>query len=121
MQSRERALEPQITSQGEISHPGGDSQIFDPFRASVRGKDANGKDFCAETILDSFGYEWLCLRLVREVKEGARLFAIVHLSDEKVGTMPPLRVAVRGIAVKVERRLSQAYSVAVRITRHRML
>ena len=104
-----------------LSCPDADEQVYDPFRATVRCRGADGRKHSFETVLDSFSRRGLCVRLSREMREGARLFAVVSLSEQSDGEGAPLRVAVRGTVSRVEKRPSRAYGLAVRITGYRLL
>ncbi|HLL76957.1 MAG TPA: hypothetical protein VK421_17005 [Pyrinomonadaceae bacterium] len=121
MQTQGSATADKLFWHGDTPCPGADEQIYDPFRATVRCKGADGRRHSVETVLDSFSRRGLCVRLSREMKEGERLFAVVSLSDQKDGEVAPPRVAVLGTVLRVEKRPSRAYGLAVKITRYRLL
>ena len=121
MHTPESAPKVEAPPRGGANHSAGSGQLYDPFPASIRGVDAGGESFLVETVLDSLGPGVLQVRLGREVREGARLFALIRLSDAAPAGGALLRLAVRGVAARVERRQSRAYCVTVSITSRRLL
>ena len=121
MQTQGSATVGELFWHGDTPCPGADEQVYDPFRATFRCRGADGRKHSVETVLDSFSRRGLCVRLSCEMKEGERLFAVVSLSAQESSEAAPIRVAVRGTILRVEKRPSRAYGLAVKITRYRLL
>ncbi len=105
---------------GNVSDVIRSQHIYDPFKATVRGTAFNDERFTVETILDSFSTRELSMRLSKRVEEGARLFIVVQLSDADGEDFKPMRVALRGVVERVERKPSNIYQVDVSFRRYRM-
>jgi hypothetical protein len=92
-----------------------------PFPALVRGIDANNQAFEEETVLDNLSAAGLSLPLTRLVQPGTRLFLVIRLSTEPADTAPGPRIAVRGVAYRVEQRSTKTYSLAIMFKQYRFL
>lgn len=96
-------------------------RICEPFFTSVRGIDADGKEFEANTLLDNISVSGLYLRLSRRVNTGARLFVIIHLSACLPDGGFAGRAALSGIVLRSEPRSGELWGLALRFTRYRFL
>lgn len=92
-----------------------------PFVAKVRGIDASGKAFQADTLLDNFSASGLYLRLPHRVETGARLFILVGLFTPTPDGNSGGRVAVRGVVLRSESKEFGLWGLALKIINHRFL
>ena len=90
-----------------------------PFPATVRGVDAYGKSFEANTVLDNLSASGLYLQLERFVRQETKLFVIIRLSIARDGRR--LRAQVGGLprwrAGYVVRTLRRVVRHCVRLSR----
>jgi hypothetical protein len=91
------------------------------FPAVVRGVDATGERFTAQTTLDNLSACGLHLRLQRLVEPGAILFVVVRLSADAERTIIAPSIALHGTIVRVEQQLNGCYGVALEFEHHRFL
>jgi hypothetical protein len=85
-----------------------------PFLAKVSGRDAEGKRFKEDTVLDNLSRGGLYLRLTRNIARRTRLFVVIYLSESG-------RLAVLGEVLRVEPQSDETCGVAMKFTRHRLL
>ena len=92
-----------------------------PFPAVVRGVDAGGEAFEAETVLEDISACGLHARLSRDVRPGSPVFLVTVLkrSPEADGCAP--RVALRCVVLRSVPRRDGSFGVAVAIFNHRFL
>ncbi|HKG21680.1 MAG TPA: PilZ domain-containing protein [Blastocatellia bacterium] len=96
-------------------------RIYEAFFTIVRGTDADGKEFTANTLLDNISVSGLYLRLARRVDTGARLFVVIHLSTCSPDGGFAGRAALLGIVLRSEPRGDELWGLAMRFTRYRFL
>jgi len=96
-------------------------RIHKPFFANVRGTDANGESFKANTFLDNISGDGLYMHLARRVNEGTKLLMVVNLSTFLTADWRGPRVAIRGVVVRAEPQRNDLCGLAVRFTRYRFL
>jgi hypothetical protein len=92
-----------------------------PYVAKVRGKDANGRAFQADTLLDNLSASGLYLRVPFQVETGARLFILIGLLTSTPDESSGGRVAVRGVVLRAEPREFGLWGLALKIISHRFL
>ena len=92
-----------------------------PFPALVRGVDAGGEAFEAETLLDDISACGLHARLSRDVRPGSPVFLVAVLKrfTEDDGRAP--RVALRCVVLRSAPRRDGSFGVAAAIFNHRFL
>jgi hypothetical protein len=95
-------------------------RIYDPFPATVRGKDADGESFESETVIDNLSADGLYLRLMQHVKQGARLSVVFQLSL-KGGSGSRPRVSVKGLVLRTESKPGGVWGAAITFDRSRFL
>lgn len=83
------------------------------FPAQVRGVDASGAAFHAQTIIDSFGATEFDLRLARRVEAGCRLLVVADIHDATV--------ALHGHVLRAEPQDDGSLRTTVSVTHHRFL
>lgn len=96
----------------------GKPRINEPFPAEVRGVDASGELFQAETVLDNLSASGLYLRLARRVERDTEVSIVTRLSS--VPTEGAL-VAMRGVVVRTEPQVDGSYGMAVVLEQHLFL
>jgi hypothetical protein len=79
----------------------------------VRGVDASGAAFHAQTIIDSFGATEFDLRLARRVEAGCRLLVVADIHDATV--------ALHGHVLRAEPQADGSLRTTVSVTHHRFL
>jgi len=96
-------------------------RISEPFFTRVRGIDASGQAFEANTLLDNISASGLYMRLGRQVNPEARLFIVIHLSACTSGGEVAGRAALLGVVLRSEPRSGGLWGLAIRFTRYRFL
>ena len=89
-----------------------------PFRATLHGLDVEGVAFEVATVVDNMAGSGLYLRIMREVREGARLLINVDMNchqrePEENGGMG---LEVYGTVRRVDRMAGRVFGVAVSFT-----
>ena len=74
-------------------------RIHEPFPAMVRGVDAAGQAFKADTLIDNLGSGGVYLRLAQFVNPSAQLFIVIRLSTNSSSVGSSARVAGAGKGV----------------------
>ena len=92
-----------------------------PYVAKVRGVDAGGKAFQADTLLDNLSASGLYLRLPHQVETGASLFILIGLYTSTPEDGLGGRIAVRGVVLRSESKEFGLWGLAVQIINHRFL
>lgn len=82
----------------------------------------DGESFETETVIDNLSADGLYLRLMRAVKQGAKLSVVFHLSL-KTGAeaVSQPRVAVKGLVLRTESKPGGVCGVAITFDRSRFL
>ena len=96
-------------------------RIYEPFPATVRGKDSDGNRFEIDAVLDNIGLKGLHMRLAREVGSGADIFVVVRLSSANDSSVFAPRLAMQGSVLRAEPQTDGSYGVAVQVHRRRLL
>ena len=96
-------------------------RIYEPFPATVRGVDTNGKSFETSTILDSLSCTGLYLRLAQSVKEHTELLIVTRLATAPTAEAPGALVTLHGMVLRVEPQSDGSYGLGITITRKRFL
>jgi len=92
-------------------------RVVVPFRVTVQGVDKTGVPFEAATVLDNLGPGGLYVRLMKDVKEGARLLIDVCMDCQAAESeVTGLRLEVYGLVKRVDRVPGGAFGVAVSFT-----
>ena len=89
-------------------------RMSNPFRATVRGTDAFGKRFEADTVVDNLSTGGLYLRLAEIVKPRTKMQVIIWLSEAG-------RILVNGEVLRVELQTDRRVGVAMAFKSHRFL
>ena len=97
------------------------SRLRGPLPSLVRGVDAGGEAFEAQTVLEDISACGLRLRLVRSVRPGAHVFVVATFkrSPESAGSAP--RVALRCAVLRSAQQYDGSYVVAAAVLNHRFL
>lgn|SRR5262249_52028653 len=77
-------------------------RIDAPYPVRVRSVDSNGHKFKEETFLENLSGGGLYVRLRRKLVVGAPVSLAVRLSTEPARELPAVRLAARGIVLRVE-------------------
>jgi hypothetical protein len=96
-------------------------RIIEPFFTRVRGIDASGEAFEANTLLDNISASGLYMRLGRQVNPEVRLFVVIHFPTCLSGEGVAGRAALLGIVLRSEPRSGGLWGLAIRFTRYRFL
>ena len=88
-------------------------RIYGLFPAQVRGADASGESFRAETLLDNFSATEFDLRLTRRVAAGAQLFIVADIHEATV--------ALHGSVLRAEAQPDGAHRLTFSVTHYRFL
>jgi PilZ domain-containing protein len=97
-------------------------RIDHPFFTRVRGVDIHGEVFDLHTITDNLSVSGLYMRMPREIKEGGKLFIVIHLSaDRKIESGHCGSIAMRGIVVRTNPCLDSLFGMGVNFTRYRFI
>lgn len=88
-------------------------RIYLPFPAKVRGIDASGREFEAETVLDNLAANSLYLRIMYPLKERVELDVVFGLSATASGKITSPRVKVRGTVLRTEQKPGGVCGVVV--------
>ena len=96
-------------------------RIYRPFRAMVRGVNADGQAFEVSTVLDNMSSGGLYLRVEQNFMEGASIFVIIRLSTEEVDLIPVANVAVEGLVVRNEAQPDGLYGLGISIINRRFV
>lgn len=93
-------------------------RVVIPFRSTVHGLDVEGLAFEVATVVDNMAGGGLYLRIMREVREGAKLLINVEMNchqgaPEENGGMS---LEVYGTVRRVDRMAGRAFGVAVSFT-----
>ena len=96
-------------------------RIYEPFPATVRGVDTNGKSFETSTVLDNLSASGLYLRLAQSVKEHTELLIVTRLATAPTAEAPGALVALHGVVLRAELQPDGSCGVAVLIKQHRFL
>jgi len=92
-------------------------RIATPFPTIVRGVNAAGEAFEAESVLDNLSSSGLYVRLGQRVKKRTELEFLIRMSaaaHEGAAT-----VQARGVVLRVEAMPAGLFGLAVKLTRHR--
>jgi hypothetical protein len=92
-----------------------------PFPSLVRGVEAGGEAFEAETVLDDISAVGLHLQLKRRVETGTPVFVVTMLKRSSEPETCAPRVALRCVVLRSERRRDGSFSIAASILHHRFL
>lgn len=84
-----------------------------PFHANVQGVDSTGDYFSIETVLDNISRDGLYMRMMPDVKIGARLSIDVGLYTASHLTETAPRFSVEGVVLRKETKAGGAAGVAV--------
>jgi len=90
-----------------------------PFPATVRGTEPGGKRFQHVTRVDDISHDGLHMVLPVRSKVGARVFAVVRMSESD--SAPAAKLAVRGVVVRVAARPDGRVGLGVRFACWRFL
>lgn len=93
--------------------PPAEPRIRGLFPAQVRGVDADGATFHAQTIIDSFGATEFELRLTPRVEAGSRLLVVADIHEATV--------ALHGHVLRAEPQPDGSHHTTVAVTHHRFL
>jgi hypothetical protein len=96
-------------------------RIFEQFRATVHGVNADGEAFTVETVLENISATGLYLRLTQAVEVGTELLVVSQLSNPSNGKTSGPLLAMGGTVVRVGEATSDACGVAVEFTHTRFL
>ena len=96
-------------------------RIFEQFRATVHGVNADGEAFTVETVLENISATGLYLRLTQAVEVGTELLVVSQLSNPSNGKTSGPLLAMSGTVVRVCEATSDACGVAVEFTHTRFL
>jgi hypothetical protein len=96
-------------------------RIYEPFFATARGVDAQGKDFEITTQLVNLSVRGLYMKLAQSVEPGTRLGAVIQFSSTRTNGAGAPRVAIEGVVLRVELKQSGVYGVALEFTQYRFL
>ena len=96
-------------------------RIFEHFRATVHGVNAEGQAFTVETVLENISATGLYLRLTQAVEVGTELLVVSQLSNPSNGKTSGPLLAMSGTVVRVGEATSDACGVAVEFTHTRFL
>jgi hypothetical protein len=96
-------------------------RIETPFPATVRGVDLGAQRFEEHTVLDNLSSGGLYLRLARQVRQDARLFALVQLAIALDTSAPAACVALHAIVLRTEQLPGGVFGTAIRLTHHRFI
>src|SRR5215470_14679963 len=91
-----------MDSPRKLKEPRSSARIDVAYPATLRGVDINDEPFKEETVLQNLSAGGLYLRLKRMVLEGDRVFLAVRLSTAENEDTPALRLAARGMVLRVE-------------------
>lgn len=94
------------------------ARIYGPFSAVVRGVDARGQLFKTIATVENLSVAGTYLRMAEQVENGAKIFLVAQISQNKAKTAA--KVAVKGIVSRVETKPDGTRGVAVDILRHRL-
>jgi hypothetical protein len=92
-----------------------------PFVSRLRGVDGMGQRFRDDTLLDNLSGGGVYLRTQRMLVEGTDVTLAVRLSTAPPGDRPVLRLAARGIVVRVEPQPDGGSGVGIEFKRRRVL
>jgi hypothetical protein len=96
-------------------------RIETPFPTIVRSVDVDDQLFEGHAVLDNLSSCGLYLRLMRQVQQGIRLFALIQLSTDPDANAPAAYVALHGVVIRTELRPGGVFGTAIRITHHRFV
>jgi hypothetical protein len=97
------------------------ARIEAAYPARLRSVDIDDWPFREETVLQNLSGGGLYLRLKRRVQMGAPVFLAVRLSLVPDWEIAALRLAARGIVLRVEPQPDGSYGVAIEFRRRRVL
>lgn len=98
-----------------------DRRLTGPFPAKARGVDRSGQIFKTDSTVENIGPGGLYLRLEQPVELQATLFIVAQFTKSWTPEARVARMAMRGRVVRVDRKQSGCYGVAIAITRKRFL
>jgi hypothetical protein len=99
------------SSGGDEHHD--EPRIEGPFPARVKGSNASGQRFIADTVIENLSAHDFCVRLEERIEPSARLFVAARL-DKSV-------VALRGKVLQAISRADGTWDITVLITRYRFV
>jgi hypothetical protein len=96
-------------------------RIFEHFRATVHGMNADGEPFTVETVLENISASGLYLRLSQTVEVGAELLVVSRLSNPANGKNSGPLLAIGGNVIRLGEKNGETCGVAVEFTLTRFL
>ena len=96
-------------------------RIFEQFRATVHGVNADGEAFTVETVLENISATGLYLRLSQAVELGAELLVVSQLAKPSNGKSSGPLLAMSGTVIRVGEANGDMCGVAVEFTHTRFL
>jgi hypothetical protein len=96
-------------------------RIFEHFRATVHGVNADGEPFTVEAVLENISATGLYLRLSQPVELGAELLVVSQLSNPAKGKTSGPLLALSGNVIRLGETTGEARGVAVEFTHTRFL
>jgi PilZ domain len=97
------------------------ARIEADYAARLKGIDINDEPFREETRLRNLSAGGLYLQLKRTLREGSPVSVAVCLSTAPDPKIPVLRLAARGLVLRVEPQADGRYGVAVEFQYRRLL
>lgn len=96
-------------------------RIFEHFKATVHGMNADGEPFTVETVLENISATGLYLRLPQAVELGAELLVVSRLSNPANGGNSGPLLAISGNVIRLDEAGGEARGVAVEFSLTRFL
>jgi PilZ domain-containing protein len=97
------------------------SRIDAPYPIRVRGFDSDNQKFKEDTLLQNLSGGGLYVRLRRKLVVGVPVTVAVRLSTEPAGELPAVRLAARGMVLRVEPQADGTCGTAIEFQQRRVL
>ena len=96
-------------------------RIFEHFKATVHGMNADGEPFTDETVLENISATGLYVRLSQPVELGAELLVVSRLANPANGRTSGPLLAISGNVIRLDEADGATCGVAVEFTFTRFL